>query len=92
MTGSDVPVLPRGVRCHHDRARGVDVLLGPERVLILDAIGLAILTRVDGQATVSDIAANLATVYEAPQDVIEPDVVTYLTDLRDKGFVHVIPH
>ncbi len=38
------PLLPRGVRLHDDRVRGVPVLLGPERAVILDAIGQAILS------------------------------------------------
>ena len=36
MTGADVPFLPRGVRTHFDAVRQFDVLLGPERVLVLD--------------------------------------------------------
>ena len=84
-----IPLLPRGVRCHKDRVRGMDVLLGPERVVMLDAIGLAILDRVDGARPVSAISEDLAAVYDAPRDVIEPDVIAYLQDLQDKGFVHV---
>jgi len=38
---------------------------------------------------VTDISQDLVHRYDAPRDVIEPDVIEYLTDLRDKGFVHV---
>lgn len=85
----DIAFLPRGVRTHKDRVRGADVLLAPERVLMLDGIGLAILSRLDGVATVADISDDLARSYEAPRNVIEPDVIEYLSDLQDKGFVHV---
>lgn len=89
INAETVPLLPRGVRCHYDRVRGTDVLLAPERVLMLDQIGRAILERVDGQGSVAAISDDLAQVYEASRDVIEPDVIVYLQDLVDKGFVHV---
>ena len=89
IDADSVPSLPRGVRFHKDRVRGMDVLLGPERVVMLDAIGLAILDRVNGASAVSTISEDLAAVYDAPRDVIEPDVIAYLQDLLDKGFVHV---
>lgn len=89
IAARDVAFLPRGVRTHRDNVRASDMLLGPERVLVLDQIGLAILSRLDGVASVAEIAEDLAQAFAAPRDVIEPDVIEYLTDLRDKGFVHV---
>lgn len=90
MIGPDsVAFLPRGVRCHFDTVRQVDVLLGPERVLMLDAIGKAILDRLDGTGSLAQVSANLAQDYDAPLDVIAPDVTAYVTDLVEKGFVHV---
>jgi pyrroloquinoline quinone biosynthesis protein D len=56
---------------------------------MLDQIGMAILSRLDGVASVTDISEDLAKIFEAPRDVIEPDIIEYLSDLRDKGFVHV---
>lgn len=85
----DVAYLPRGVRTHRDAVRGADVLLGPERVLMLDQVGHAILSRLDGAATVGAVVAELAEVFAAPADVIGPDVTEYLQDLVQKGFVHV---
>lgn len=89
ITGGDVAFLPRGVRTHRDNVRSADVLLGPERVLMLDQIGLEILSRLNGEATVAEISEDLVKIFAAPRDVIEPDVIEYLVDLRDKGFVHV---
>jgi len=89
MNSGDIPALPRGVRRHFDRVRKVEVLLGPERVLMLDAIGCAVLERVDGAASVEAISADLAGVYNAPKDLIEADVIAYLDDLADKRLLDV---
>ena len=86
---ADIPALPRGVRIRADRVRGCTVLLGPERVLMIDTIGEAILSRVDGHASIARISAALATTFCAPQDVIEPDVIAYLSDLAAKRLVDV---
>lgn len=91
MTQDDVPYLPRGVRTHRDTVREVDVLLGPERVLVLDSVGVAVLSRLDGVASLDQISRDLAEVYTAPLDVIAPDVVAFVTDLRERGMVHVHP-
>lgn len=86
---ADIPVLPRGVRTHFDRVRQTDVLLGPERVLMLDQIGVAVLSRIDGAAPVAQIVDDLATAYDAPRDMIEGDVLAYLTDLAEKRLLEV---
>ncbi|WP_299693681.1 pyrroloquinoline quinone biosynthesis peptide chaperone PqqD [uncultured Tateyamaria sp.] len=92
MSPEDVPFLPRGVRTQFDAVRKVDVLLGPERVLVLDQVGTAVLGQLDGEASLSEISEALAQVYDAPLDVIAPDVVAFVEDLRDRGMVHVRPH
>lgn len=84
---SDIPFLPRGVRCQFDRVRGVEVLLGPERVLMLDDIGKAVLGRVDGASSIDTIADGLAKDYDAPKAQILDDVLAYLGDLFDKRLV-----
>ncbi|WP_299750644.1 pyrroloquinoline quinone biosynthesis peptide chaperone PqqD [uncultured Tateyamaria sp.] len=91
MTGADVPFLPRGVRTQFDAVRKVDVLLGPERVLVLDQVGTAVLERLDGATSLDQISADLSAIYDAPVDVIAPDVIAFVMDLRDKGMVHVHP-
>ncbi|MEL7092286.1 MAG: pyrroloquinoline quinone biosynthesis peptide chaperone PqqD [Pseudomonadota bacterium] len=89
MTPDDVPYLPRGVRTHYDAVRKMDVLLGPERVLMLDQVGVAVLGQLDGVASLAKISETLAEVYDAPLDVIAPDVTAFVMDLRDRGMVHV---
>ncbi|MES2665662.1 MAG: pyrroloquinoline quinone biosynthesis peptide chaperone PqqD [Pseudomonadota bacterium] len=78
------PLLPRGVRLHDDRVRGVPVLLGPERAVILDAIGQAILAEVDGLRTTAEIVSNLAQKYNAPAAEIAADVTAFLADLHSQ--------
>lgn len=92
ISALDVPYLPCGVRVKHDAVRGFDVLLGPERVVMLDEIGKDILSHLDGVCDLGDIARTLSMIYNAPQDVIEPDVAAFLQDLIEKGFVHVTAH
>ena len=87
MTAADTlsdPVvrMPRGVRLHDDRVRGVPVLLGPERALILDEIGQAILSELGAGLRLSVLIDRLATGYAAPRDEIAGDVRAFLDDLQ----------
>lgn len=89
MTGADRPCLPRGVRLHHDRVRDVPVLLGPEVALILDGIGQAILSELDGQRDIATISDVLAERYTAPADLIAADVIEFLDGLAARRLVEV---
>lgn len=79
--------LPRGVRLHHDRVRDTPVLLGPERALMLDEIGLAILTEIDTGLRMSTLIDSLAERYDAPRDEIAGDVRAFLQDLQVQRLV-----
>ena len=89
ISEATIPILPRGVRTHYDRVRETDVLLGPERVLMLDQIGIAVLSRVNGTATVGAIAQDLSEAYDAPREMIQEDVIAYLPDLAEKRLLDV---
>ncbi len=82
-----VPRLPRGVRIKFDRPRDQWVILAPERMFVLDAVGLDIARACDGAASVSNIVAGLAETYKAPYEVILGDVVRFLQDFADKGVI-----
>jgi pyrroloquinoline quinone biosynthesis protein D len=86
---NDCPCLPRGVRLHQDHVRGTMVLLAPEKAIELDEIGVAILSRVTGQARFAEIIADLAHIYQAPVEQIEPDVQRFLMSLRARLYVMV---
>lgn len=82
-----VPVLPRGVRLKEDTARDRHVLLAPERVIALDAIGVAILSEVDGEQSFGEIVGTLAERYAAPRDRIAGDAGKFLAALMDRRLV-----
>ena len=83
MTALDPIVrMPRGVRLHHDRVRGLPVLLGPERALMLDDIGQAILNELGAELRLSELIDRLATRYAAPRAEIAGDVRAFLDDLQ----------
>lgn len=89
LAPDDRPFLPRGVRMAEDRARGRKVLLAPEKAVALDAIGAAILSRVDGETTFGAIVDDLAATYSAPREQIETDVQRFMTTLRARVFLMV---
>lgn len=84
---SSIPTLPRGVRLKFDSVRNMHVLLGPERALMLDDTGHAVLSEVDGNRTVQDIATILAKKYQAPVEMIKADIRGFLKDLADKRLI-----
>jgi pyrroloquinoline quinone biosynthesis protein D len=81
--------MPRGVRLHFDRVRGTWVLLAPERAVTLDAIGHAILSRVDGCRSFGEIVDGLARDYSAPADQIATDSAGFLRALCNRRFLDV---
>lgn len=85
------PRLLRGVRVRHDAVRGVMVLLGPERALMLDDIGAAILAETDGARDLDQIVARLAARFDAGADVIRPDVQGFLDSLAEKRLLEYAP-
>lgn len=89
LTRDTIPVIPRGVRLHDDRVRGIWVLLAPERAITLDPIGLAILREIDGARTLGTITGRLAAAYDAPEEQIAGDVAEYLTDLMRRRILEV---
>ena len=86
---ADRPYLLRGIRMHEDPVRGGTVLLVPEKAIPLDQIGMAILSRVDGEATFGEIVNDLATSYDAPTDRIATDVQRFLQQLRERVYLGV---
>ena len=90
MEAGDVPILPRGVRLHHDRVRETWVLLAPERAVTLDQVGHAILSEIDGERSFGEITGSLAEKYGAPLKQIVEDSAGFLRALRDRRFLEVV--
>lgn len=86
---TDIPVLLRGVRLHRDEVRGTWVLLAPERALIMNEIGSAILSEVDGKRNFGEIVARLAAKFNAPADKISGDASNFLESLITRVMAEV---
>jgi pyrroloquinoline quinone biosynthesis protein D len=85
ITRDSVPALRRGIRQKFDAARNTHVLLGPERVIMLDEIAAAITGLVDAKHSVGEIAAELAARFAADKAEVEADVTEFVTSLVEKG-------
>ena len=82
--------LPTGVRLKKDEARDRHVLLAPERALVMDPIGIAILREIDGVKTVRQMIGLLAQTYSADPDVIGRDVTAFLAELASRRMLEIV--
>lgn len=89
LSSTDIPKLAHGVRLRHDEARGLWVLLAPERVLQPDPVGVAILGKVDGVRSLATIVDELADSFAADRARIATDVGAFLAGLVEKGLVEI---
>jgi pyrroloquinoline quinone biosynthesis protein D len=80
-----VPALRRGIRRKFDAVRNTHVLLGPERVIVLDDIAAAITSLVDAKHSVHEISAELASRFAADAAEVEVDVTEFISSLVEKG-------
>lgn len=79
------PALSRGVVLHHDRVRGTDLLLLPERVVVLRGGAGPVLRLCDGTRAVDDILAELGERY--PTAPLAVEVPGFLAALRKEGWL-----
>jgi pyrroloquinoline quinone biosynthesis protein D len=82
-----IPRFGPGMKFRHDPVRDAWVILGPERLFLPDEHAVAVLKLIDGDRSVTGIAASLAETYNAPVDVIEADILPMLQDLAASGAV-----
>ena len=87
VTAQSVPALRRGIKRHYDTARAQNVLLCPERVIVLDDIANAIAELCDGQHSVEMISKILSDRYEGDPGLVEADVIEFIRELAEKGAV-----
>lgn len=87
ITADSKPAMPHYIKMRHDAGRGRWLILAPERLFDPDPIAVEVLKLCDGARTVSAIAEQLATDYNAPREDIEADIIAMLQDLADKGVV-----
>ncbi|MCZ0985820.1 pyrroloquinoline quinone biosynthesis protein PqqD [Streptomyces diastatochromogenes] len=79
------PALARGVLPRHDPVRDADLLLLPERVVVLHGRAGAVLARCDGSRTVAGIVAELSAEY--PGAPVAAEVPDFLAGLRKEGWL-----
>ncbi len=89
MIGTEIVFLPRGVRLIFDKIRKKNILLGPERALILDEISFVILDRLDGKVSVNEMCDEFSEKFNAPIDQIRDDLSRLLIELCEKRLLEI---
>ncbi|MGW0533140.1 pyrroloquinoline quinone biosynthesis peptide chaperone PqqD [Streptomyces sp. NPDC003032] len=79
------PALARSVLLRHDRVRGVDLLVLPERVVVLRGAAGGIVGLCDGERDVAAIVAELARRH--PDAPVGKEVPAFLGRLRAEGWL-----
>ncbi|MCF3134378.1 MULTISPECIES: pyrroloquinoline quinone biosynthesis peptide chaperone PqqD [Streptomyces] len=79
------PALSRGVVLRRDRVRGTDLLLLPERVVVLHGGAGGVLRLCDGSRNVPEIVAELRAAF--PGAPVGADVPWFLAALRKEGWL-----
>ncbi|GAA3588214.1 hypothetical protein GCM10022222_85990 [Amycolatopsis ultiminotia] len=82
-----IPKLATKAMLKHDNVRDVELLLLPERVVLLNKSGAAILGLCDGSRTVRQLVVQLEEDFDAAD--LGNDVMTFLQDARGRGWVVV---
>jgi len=84
------PRLSSRARVQMDKITGKPVLLYPEGALILNPTGHAILSLCDGQSTLGQITAELATRYGVATQEISVQVTDYLSRLHARNLLQFV--
>ncbi|MFE0106332.1 pyrroloquinoline quinone biosynthesis peptide chaperone PqqD [Streptomyces sp. NPDC059009] len=79
------PALVRSVTLRHDRVRDVDLLVLPERVVVLRGAAGQVLRLCDGERDVDAIVTELA--HRHPDAPVADEVPVFLEKLRGEGWL-----
>ncbi|GAA3141883.1 pyrroloquinoline quinone biosynthesis peptide chaperone PqqD [Streptomyces rectiviolaceus] len=79
------PALARSVILRHDQVRGVDLLVLPERVVVLRGSAGSIVELCDGEREVAAIVEELERRH--PGAAVADDVPRFLAALRAEGWL-----
>jgi hypothetical protein len=66
---------------------GLVVLLGRPEVKVLNPVGIAVFSRLDGSKDVDALAAAVADEFEVELDQARRDVVEFLSELQRQGML-----
>ncbi|MBO2463565.1 pyrroloquinoline quinone biosynthesis peptide chaperone PqqD [Actinomadura violacea] len=85
MAATGRPALVPAVMLRYDRVRRADLLLMPERAVLLSPEAGRILRLCDGHRTIADIIAALAV--DHPHAPLERDVPEFIDRVRAEGWL-----
>lgn len=88
IAASARPRLASKAKLRLDKKTGQQVLLYPEKGLLLNPTGAAILALCNGERSVREIAEGLRESYqEATLEALERDVEAFLSSLAERGLL-----
>lgn len=90
VDASFVPKLAKKARLKLDRHANKTMIIYPERGLELNDTAAEIAKKCDGTRSVAAITDELSREHEgAPREVVERDVIAFVSELRDKGLLEI---
>jgi pyrroloquinoline quinone biosynthesis protein D len=85
------PKLAPKTKLRLDPKTGKYILLYPEKGLLLNPTGAAILKLCDGQQPLSAIIATLAAEFQSDAAVLQGEVLSFVRGLLDRGLLQAAP-
>jgi coenzyme PQQ biosynthesis protein PqqD len=85
------PKLAPKSKLRLDPKTGKYILLYPEKGLLLNPTGAAILKLCDGEHSLSAIIASLAAEFRSDEDVLRVEVLNFVQGLLDRGLLQAAP-
>lgn len=85
------PKLAAKAKLRLDPKTGKHILLYPEKGLLLNPTGTAILKLCNGERPLSEIVSTLAVEFSSEPAILEPEVLSFVQGLLDRGLVQVEP-
>ena len=85
------PKLAPKAKLRLDPKTGKYVLLYPEKGLLLNPTGAAILRQCDGNTNLAAIITALSLEFQSDTEVLRTEVFTFLQALLDRGLLQALP-
>ncbi len=85
------PKLAAKTKLRLDPKTGKHILLYPEKGLLLNPTGAAILQLCTGEHSLSEIVTKLAMQFQAPVEQLQPEVLAFARGLFDRGLLQATP-
>ena len=85
------PKLAPKSKLRLDPRTGKHILLYPEKGLLLNPTGAAILKQCDGERSLSAIIAELSLEFQGDPEVLRVEVIRFVQGLLDRGLLQAAP-